>query len=101
MIYYWDKKLKKPLHVQKVDIIIIENNIDLMSAAQRMHFDRTCSKWLLLRLCQLQIIIILMGCIYIESPCIYKGCTKCPKLHPVFKFVTRLSHLYGSHQREN
>ena len=39
MIYYWDKKLKKRLHILEVDIIIIKkNNIDLMSLAQRMHF---------------------------------------------------------------
>ena len=38
MIYYWDKKLKKRLHVLKADIIIIKKNIDLMSLAQRMYF---------------------------------------------------------------
>ena len=39
MIYYWDKKLKKRLHVLEADIIIIKkNNIDLMSLAWRMHF---------------------------------------------------------------
>ena len=31
MIYYWDKKLKKRLHVLEADIIIIKKNIDLMS----------------------------------------------------------------------
>ena len=38
MIYYWDKKLKKSLHVLKADIITTKKNIDLMSPAQRMHF---------------------------------------------------------------
>ena len=38
MIYYWDKKLKKRLHVLKVDIIKIKNEIYLMSLSQRMHF---------------------------------------------------------------
>ena len=38
MIYYWDNKLKKRLHVLKAEIITINKNIDLMSLAQRMHF---------------------------------------------------------------
>ena len=38
MIYYWDKKLRKRLHVQEADIITIKKNIDQMSLAQRMHF---------------------------------------------------------------
>ena len=38
MIYYWDKKLKKRLHVLETDITIKEKNIDLMSLAQKMHF---------------------------------------------------------------
>ena len=39
MIYYWDKKLKKRLHVLEADIITIKkNNFDLMSLAQRMYF---------------------------------------------------------------
>ena len=39
IIYNWDKKLKKRLHVLEADIITIKkNNIDLMSLAQRMHF---------------------------------------------------------------
>ena len=38
MIYYWDKKLKKRLHVLEADLIIITKSIDLMSLAQRMHF---------------------------------------------------------------
>ena len=37
MIYYWDKKLKKRLHVLKADIITIKKN-DLMSRARKMHF---------------------------------------------------------------
>ena len=37
-IYYWDKKLKKILHVLEADIITIKEYIDLMSLAQRMHF---------------------------------------------------------------
>ena len=35
MIYYWDKKLKKRLHVLEADIT--KKNIDLMCLAQRMH----------------------------------------------------------------
>ena len=38
IIYYWDKKLKKRLHVLEADTILIIENIDLMSQAQRMHF---------------------------------------------------------------
>ena len=38
MIYYWDNKLKKRLHVLEADIITIKRNIDLMSLAKRMHF---------------------------------------------------------------
>ena len=39
MIYCWDKKLKKELHVLEADIIIKkERSIDLMSLAERMHF---------------------------------------------------------------
>ena len=38
MMYYWDKKNKKWLHVLEVDIITIKKNIDLMSLAQRIHF---------------------------------------------------------------
>ena len=52
MIYYWDKKLKKGLHVLKADIITFDKNIDLMSLAQRMHFYRMCSKLLPLHLSQ-------------------------------------------------
>ena len=37
MIYYWDKKLKKRLHVLEADIITIKK-IDLLSLAQMMHF---------------------------------------------------------------
>ena len=36
MIYYWDKKLKKRLHV--LEAITIIKNIDLVSLAQGMHF---------------------------------------------------------------
>ena len=39
MIYYYNKKLKKRLHVLKADIVTIKkNNINLMSLAQRIHF---------------------------------------------------------------
>ena len=38
MIYYWDKKLKKRLHVLEADIITIKRNINWMFLAQRMHF---------------------------------------------------------------
>ena len=38
MVCYWDKKLKKRLHVLEVDIITIKKDIDLMFLAQRMHF---------------------------------------------------------------
>ena len=37
MIYYWDKKLKKRLHVLQTDIITIKKTIYFMSLAQRMH----------------------------------------------------------------
>ena len=37
MIYYWDKKLKKRLHVLEADISI-KKTLILMSLAQRMHF---------------------------------------------------------------
>ena len=52
MIYYWDKKFKKRLHVLEDEVTIIEknNNIDLLSLAERMHFfigrvpnDRHCA----------------------------------------------------------
>ena len=38
MIYYWNKKLKKRLHVLEAGIIILKKNIDWMSLAQMMHF---------------------------------------------------------------
>ena len=38
MIYYWDKKLKKRLHVLEADILTIKKDIDLLSLVQRMHF---------------------------------------------------------------
>ena len=42
MIYYWDKKLKKKkkksLDALKADIITVNENTDLMSLTQRMHF---------------------------------------------------------------
>ena len=37
IIYYWDKKLKKELHILEADIIRIKKNIDLMSLVQRIH----------------------------------------------------------------
>ena len=37
-IYYWDKKIKKRLHVLEADIITIKKNSNLMSLAQMMHF---------------------------------------------------------------
>ena len=37
MIDYWDKKLKKRLHVLEVDIIMIKKK-HLMSLVQMMHF---------------------------------------------------------------
>ena len=53
MIYYWDKKLKRGLHVLEADIITIKKNThDFMSQAQKMHFYRTYSKWLPLHLSQ-------------------------------------------------
>ena len=52
MIYYWDKKLKKTLHVLEADIITIFLKIDLMSLPQKMNFYKTYSKWLPLRLSQ-------------------------------------------------
>ena len=67
------RKLKNRLHVLEAEIIIIKkkSNIGLMSLAQRMYFYRMCSKWLSLCLSQWKIIIIVMGCIYFESPCVY------------------------------
>ena len=38
MIYYWDKELKKRLHVLEVDLITNKKNIDLMFLTQRVHF---------------------------------------------------------------
>ena len=38
MIYYWDKKLKKRLHVLEGDILMIKKKINLMSQAETMHF---------------------------------------------------------------
>ena len=38
MIYYWDKKLKKRLHIQEADIITIEKKTDSMSRVRRMYF---------------------------------------------------------------
>ena len=38
MVYYWDKKLKKRLHVLEADRLKIKKNIDLMSLAERMPF---------------------------------------------------------------
>ena len=69
MTYYWDKKVKKRLHVLETDIIIFKKNIDLMSLVQKKHFFWTCSKWSPLRLFQWYIIIKLMGHIYFEIPC--------------------------------
>ena len=50
MVYYWEKKLKKRLHVLEAYIIRIKKIIDLMSLAQKMHFlqdlfrnDRYCA----------------------------------------------------------
>ena len=37
IIYYWDKKLKKSLHVLEAEIIIKKKTV-LMSLAQRVHF---------------------------------------------------------------
>ena len=47
MIYYWDKKLKKRLHVLEADIITIKKkkqrkNIDLMSLGQKDVFFMGC-----------------------------------------------------------
>ena len=42
MIYYWDKKLKKRLHILDADIIKFFKNIDLMSLAQSMDFFTEC-----------------------------------------------------------
>ena len=50
MIYYWDKKIKNTLHVLEGDIITMNENFNLMSLAQRMHFYLTYSKWPPLRL---------------------------------------------------
>ena len=38
MIYYWEKKLKKGLHVQEADVITIKKNIDLMSSSKDAFF---------------------------------------------------------------
>ena len=38
MTYYWDKKLKKRLHILEADIISIKKNINLIPLAQSMHF---------------------------------------------------------------
>ena len=39
MIYYWDKKLKKGLHVLESDIIPIKKSIDLISLSQTFLLD--------------------------------------------------------------
>ena len=38
MIYYWNKKLKKRLHVLEADIITIKKYINLICLTQRVHF---------------------------------------------------------------
>ena len=72
MIYYWDKKLKKRLHVLEADIITIKTNFDLMTLAKRMDFYRTCSNiavtwfpWILRPYINCHI-----GPMYIETRCI-------------------------------
>ena len=44
MIYFWDKKIKKWLHVLEANKITNEKNIYSMSLAQKMDFYKTCSK---------------------------------------------------------
>ena len=69
MIYYWEKKLKKRLHVLEVYIITVKRNIDLMSLAERMY--------LLLYVVQMTAIVPVSvidhyhinWCIYFETPC--------------------------------
>ena len=69
MIYYWNMKLnkkkkKKRLHVLEADIITIKKqSFDVSSSKNtwRIPNDRHCA---------CLIVIILMGCIYFETPCI-------------------------------
>ena len=52
IIYYWDKKLKKRLHVLEADIITFKKNWFDVSNLKDAFFYRTCSKWSPLRLSQ-------------------------------------------------